>query len=283
MYDVIIIGKGPAGISAALYTVRAKLSTLIIAKDYGALERADQIENYYGFEEPVKASELLENSARGAKRLGAIMIDAEVVGIEKGESFSVHTPQGTFESKAVLIATGKPKKTANIPGLSDYEGRGVSYCAICDGFFYRGKKIGVVGDGDFAVREANELLHFTDNITVYTNGSTLETETPLAVDGRRIRSVGGDGKLQFIVMEDGEQIPLDGLFVAIGQAGSTDFARRLGIEMQNDDIKVNENFMTNIDGLFACGDCVGGLAQVSKSVGEGAVCAVAMIAYVRKT
>ena len=137
VYDVIIVGNGPAGLSAALYTSRAKLQTLVIGKDNGALTKADKIENYFGMAEPVSGCELVENTKRQAKTLGAELTEDEIFHISWNGSFRLEGRKETYEAKAVLLATGTSRKTANVPGLSKLEGRGVSYCAVCDAFFYR--------------------------------------------------------------------------------------------------------------------------------------------------
>lgn len=174
MVDVIIIGKGPAGISAALYTVRAGLRTLVIGLENSALYKTDRVENYYGFAEPISGKYLLEQGEKQARRLGVKFVQSEVIAIEKAEYFEVYTAEENYSAKAVLMATGQQTKKVNIDGLEEFEGRGVSYCTTCDGFFYRGLKVGLVGFKDYAIHEAMELEPLTKNITIYTNGNELE-------------------------------------------------------------------------------------------------------------
>ncbi|NMA67138.1 MAG: FAD-dependent oxidoreductase, partial [Clostridiaceae bacterium] len=134
VYDAIIIGRGPAGISTAIYTVRANLSTLIIGKHDSVLLKADKIENYYGFEQPISGKELILTGENQVKRLGAEIIDDEVIGIEKDTNFTVYCVNGSFEARTVLLATGSPVVKAPVKNLNKYEGRGISYCTTCDGF-----------------------------------------------------------------------------------------------------------------------------------------------------
>ena len=170
MYDVIIVGQGPAGASAAIYAVRAGLDVLLIGRDSGALAKAEKIENYYGFIEPVSGHELLQRGLDQVVRLGVAVKHEEVTAVRWIDQFTVETTAGEYQSLSVILATGMPRRKAAIAGLSDYDGRGVSYCATCDGFFYRGKTVAVIGNGDYACKEAAELKPFARTIYLMTNG-----------------------------------------------------------------------------------------------------------------
>ncbi len=290
MYDVIIIGKGPAGISAALYTVRAKLKTLIIGKDESALKKTEKIENYYGFSEPVSGEFLLREGEKQVRRLGVDIYDDEVIAIEKLDFFEVTTASSVYSAKAVLMATGQPQKKVRIEKLGDYEGRGVSYCTTCDGFFYRNLKVGVLGFKDFAAHEALELEAFTKDITIYTNGRELEMSEKhmeetgrFKVNTRPVRGLDGEEYLQKIHFKDGTSEEIDGIFVAYESASSSDFAKKLGILTSGNDIVVDGSQQTNIEGLFAAGDCTGGFKQIATAVGQGALAGRKIIEYVRKS
>lgn len=178
MYDVIIIGAGPAGISASLYTTRRNLKTLIIYKEKSSLERAKIIENYYGFENGIKGEELYKIGIEQAKNIGADIINEEVTNIEieiieNKQIFKVQTLDNEFKSKSVILATGNKKNTPNIENIDKYEGKGISYCAICDGFFYRNKNIAVIGNGNYAISETIELQNIVKSIKILTNGKPI--------------------------------------------------------------------------------------------------------------
>ena len=160
MYDVIIVGAGPAGISTSLYTKRANLNTLVIYKSIGNLEKVEKIENYYGFKEPISGKELYKIGVEQAKRIGVNFVYDEVVEIQKEQYFTVETINGKYEAKAVVLATGSSRKAPNIKGIKEFEGKGVSYCATCDAFFYRKKNVAVLGNGQYALHEAEELLEY---------------------------------------------------------------------------------------------------------------------------
>ena len=273
MYDVIILGAGPAGISASLYTKRANLKTLILYNDESGLEKASLIENYYGFKNGITGEELYNTGIEQAKNIGVEVLKEEVVKIENNiEHFNVVTTKNEYQAKNLILATGNKKNRPKIKGIEKFEGKGVSYCAICDGFFYRNRSVAVLGSGNYAISETNELINIADNITILTNGK----EAPefradnVKVDTKEIEEIDGEDKVEEVKFKDGTTIKTDGIFVAEGVAGSSEFAKKLGIITQKDKIVVNENMETNIKGIYACGDCTGGLLQVSKAVYEGA-------------
>ncbi len=286
MYDVIIIGAGPAGISAGLYAKRANLNVLIIYKEQAGLEKAEQIENYYGFENGITGKELYETGIRQAQNLGIDIKREEVINIQMEEKneYKIITENGTYISKTVIFATGNKKNVPKIKGIKDFEGRGVSYCAVCDGFFYRNKDISVLGNGKYAISETNELINIANSITILTDGKD-EPEIrsdKVKIDTRKIREVRGDKRIEEIDFEDNSTMKTDGLFVALGVAGSAEFAKKLGIITNKDRIVVNENMETNIPGIYACGDCTGGLLQISKAVYEGAKAGLQAVRYFKK-
>ena len=283
MPNVIIIGNGPAGISTALYTTRAGISTKIIGKDRGALGKASEIENYYGFSEPISGKDLISDGIEGARRLGAEIVSDEVLGITYGSKLTVITNSGSYEADSVVLATGTSRTTPALKGLKEYEGHGVSYCAVCDAFFYRGKDVAVLGNGNYALHEALELLPTSNSVTILTNGKEPDFQVPenIKVNTNIIDSISGNNIVEEIHFQNGKSLSLSGLFIAIGVAGSTDLAKKIGAETQNNKIIVDESMSTNIPGLYAAGDCTGGLLQISKAVYEGAKAGTEIIKYLR--
>ena len=288
MYDVIIIGKGPAGMSAALYTVRSNLTTLLIGRNDSRLMKADKIDNYFGFPETISGKQLLAFGEQQVKRLGVEVIEDEVISVEKEDYFNVVTSSGRFTSKALLLATGQANKVIRIENLVKFEGKGVSYCSTCDGFFYNNLRVGVLGNKDYAVHEAAELLTYTKNITIYTNGKELELSSKYEGDAgqfrletRQISKLDGTDFLQRIHFSDGTSEELDGLFVAYESASSTDFARKMGIVTDGNTIVTDGNQQTNLEGLFAAGDCASSFRQISIAVGQGATAGKSISDYVK--
>ena len=274
IYDVIIIGAGPAGISAGLYTQRANKKTLIIYNEKSSLEKASKIENYYGFPNGISGKELYQNGIMQAKNLGIELKKEEVIKIEKiKETFEVSTSNRKYISRNVILATGNKKNTPDIKGIKELEGKGISYCAICDGFFYRGKDVAVLGSGDYAISEVNDLLNVANKITILTNKKKVPDfrAENVKVETRGVIAVKGENKLESIELEDGTKLEVDGLFVAQGVAGSTDFARKLGTLVKDNKIVVSDKMETTIQGLYACGDCIGGIYQIAKAINEGMI------------
>ena len=272
VYDVIIVGSGPAGISASLYAKRRKLSVLVISKGNGALGKTEKIDNYYGFPKGISGKELYQNGIEQAKILGIEIIEDEVVALNYLENFEVETVNSQYTAKSVILATGTNRVTPNIKGIQEFEGKGVSYCAICDAFFFKGKDVVVLGNGNYAIHEMEQLKPVVGSVSILTNGEEMieNRDVEVEIDNRKIREFRGEDKLAEIEFEDNTKRKVHGVFVAVGTASSNDLARKIGARIENNHIAVNENMETTIPGLFACGDCTGGLLQISKAVYEGA-------------
>ena len=272
MSNVIIIGNGPAGVSASLYTARAGVETTIIGSGLGALGKAEKIENYYGFAEPVDAKELVAAGIAQAKRAGVNYIEDEVVGIGFGQKLVVSTKTNSYEADYVVLSTGASRSTPPIPGLRELEGHGVSYCAVCDAFFYRGKDVAVLGSGAYALHEVQALLPVVKSVSLLTNGVPLTAEFPpeVTVYPQKVEAVLGEQVVTGVQLSDGQEVALSGVFVALGVAGSTALARKIGAAVEGSRIVVDEKMQTTVPGLYAAGDCTGGLLQVAKAVYEGA-------------
>ena len=284
MYDIIIIGAGPAGISASLYAKRANMNVLVIYKGTSNLENATKIENYYGFPDGITGQDLYNSGIMQAKNLGVDFRVSEVTSIEyQQDCFNVKTPENEYNAKSVIISTGNKKLKPNIKGINEFEGKGISYCAICDGFLYRNNKVAVIGSGEFAFSEAKMLSNVVKDITILTNGEQIKSvRNNFKINTKKIKKIVGSEKVEKIVFEDLTEIDIDGIFIALGEAGANDFAKTLGIITENDNIKVNENMETNVPGVFACGNITGGLLQVSKAVYEGSKAGLSAVKYVKE-
>ena len=284
MYDCLIIGAGPAGVSASLYTKRANLRTLIIYNDKSNLEKTEKIENFYGFANGIDGKSLYKEGIKQAKNIGVEVINEEVLKIEiSNDCFKISTTKNEYMAKTVIIATGNKKNTPNIKGIKEFEGKGISYCAICDGFFYRGKEVCVLGSGNYAISETNDLINLAKKVTILTNGKNppdIRSEN-VDINKKEIEAIEGNEKVEDVRFKDNTKIKTEGIFIAEGIAGSVEFAKKLGIIMKNNKIVVNEKMQTNIKGIYACGDCTGGLLQISKSVYEGTIAGLQVIDYIK--
>ena len=284
MPNIVIVGSGPAGVSAALYTARAGVETTVLTKGPGALDRAEKIENYYGFAGPISGAELERRGIEGAKALGVRFVTTEAVGLTYTDRLTVETLAGEFPADAVILATGAARAVPRIPGLTGLEGHGVSYCAVCDAFFYRGKAVAVLGSGEYALHEVQALLPVAGGVTLLTNGAPLTAQFPPEVTVRTepVEAILGEERVTGVQLAGGGTLALAGVFVALGVAGSTALARKLGAEVDGSRIVVDSRMQTTLPGLYAAGDCTGGLLQVAKAVYEGALAGTEAAKAVRK-
>lgn len=300
MQEVLMIGAGPASLTAAVYTTREDIDTVLLEKAVigGMAATTDWIDNYPGFPDGISGLDLSENLRKQAERFGAKIELDEVTNIRKdGDVVVVDTISGERRAKAVLVATGTEYKKLGIPGEAEYLSRGVHYCATCDGAFYRGKKIVVVGGGNSAVQEALFLTKFAshidvlvrrdifrasdvllhelaknDKITVHFNTTTDE----IIGDGSKVIAVKGTDKLTNKTVT----FDTDGVFVFVGLQPNTHF---LGTGIELDDygfVKTNEKLETSLPGVFAAGDVRSGATmQIATAVGEGATAALRIREY----
>ena len=289
-YDVAVVGRGPAGLSAAIYTGRAGLATVVFGsqpKVWGE----HRIDNYFGFPEGITGQDLLEAGTAQARRFGVEIRDEKVLDIKWAERFTLLAPGGEVEAPAVLMATGVSRRKPKVPGLDQLEGRGVSYCVSCDGFFFKGRPVAVLGEGDYAAAKALELLDYTRLVTLCTDArpqafseqmrSRLAAEE-IPLREEKVAAVAGSEAVSGLEFKEGPPLALEGVFVAIGEASSADFARSLGLEMRGNFIVVDPRQQTSIPGIWAAGDCTGRYPQIATAVGDGAVAASGIISFLRE-
>nr|WP_286680261.1 thioredoxin-disulfide reductase [Tepidanaerobacter sp. EBM-49] len=294
IFDVAIIGAGPAGLSAGLYAARAKLSTIIIEKMYpgGQAAMTYRIENYPGFSDGIGGAELAEAMKSQAERFGAKILNNGAVKIVKEDNiFNIILDDDNVEAKTVILAAGASAKKLGVKGEIEFTGRGVSYCATCDGAFYANKTVAVVGGGDTAIEEALFLTRFASKVYVIHRRNQLRATKILqerafqnskisfiwdsVVDEIRGKDTVNELVVKNVKTGELESISVDGIFVAIGQTPLTDFVKDI-ISLDNQGyIITNEHMMTNVPGIFAAGDIrQKPLRQVITAASDGAVAAV---------
>ena len=278
MFDCIVVGSGPAGISCAIYLKRFGLNVLVIGKDEGTLKIDSSIENYYGIDS-IKSVDLINNGILQAKNLGIEVLKEEVINIELSNDFIVVTNGGIYTSKSVFLGTGKARKKLNVKGLKEFEGKGISYCAVCDGFIYRKKRIAVIGSGDYMKAELEVLKMFTKDLIVFTNGSDVDVKDVLVVKDE-IVEFAGYGPLKSIVTKD-NTYDVDAAFIAVGSQDSLSLAKHLGLIVDESGDLIVTKSHTNISGIFAGGDCVQGVKQIVKAASDGCVAAYEIKEYLR--
>ena len=288
MKNIIIIGSGPAGISAALYTVRAGIKTTVISKGMGALEKAESIENFYGVG-AVSGAELHQKGIESARSLGVEFIEDEIVGLNWLGQYEVEGKNGRYSADAVILATGSSRKAPKIKGITEFEAKGVSYCAVCDAFAARGTHSVVIGAGEYALHEAEALSGVADKITVLTNAQTdgrlddsVFTSRGFDVIDLPISEIRGENRVSSVIFENGQALNCSMVFVALGVAGSVELARKVGAYIENGRLMLDENMSLGLPGLYAAGDCTGGILQISKAVYEGTKAAFSAISFIKK-
>jgi len=297
MREVIIIGSGPAGYTAAIYAARAQLNPLLIASSVepgGELMKTTEVENYPGFPEGLMGPDLMANFQAQAERFGTEILFDDVVEVDlKGDTKVVKTGAGeTFEAKSVIISTGAAYRELGLPKEKELSGHGVSWCATCDGFFFRDKVIAVVGGGDSAMEEANFLTKFASKVYIIHRRDSLKASKIMqqrAFDNPKIEFIWnsavaelkGDAKLEGVVLEDtqtGEKtdLALEGLFIAIGNDPRVDLVENQ-VELTPDRfIKVDgRTSKTSLPGVFASGDVIDPTyRQAITAAGSGCVAAL---------
>lgn len=299
--DVIMIGAGPSSLSAAIYTTREDISTVLYEKAVvgGLAAVTDKIDNYPGFPDGIDGLDLADRLRKQAERFGAIIEVGDISSIRDEDDIKIVTVDGVeMKAKTILIATGSANNKLLVPGEAEYYGRGVHYCATCDGAFYRGRQIAVIGGGNSAVQEAIFLTRFASHIDLIVRSTVkaseiLQNDLQKFVDEGKItvhigsvtdEIVATDGKVTSVrVTKDGKEelIDTDGVFVFAGLRPNTAFLAGSGVELDElGFIKTDLNLQTNIPGIFASGDVRSGATmQIASAVGEGATAALSIREY----
>jgi thioredoxin reductase (NADPH) len=299
IYDVIIIGGGPAGLTAGLYTSRSRLKTLLIENGLlgGQMTTTEVIENYPGFPEGITGDELSRLMEEQAKRFGLEVIPEYVVEVklERAKKI-VKTEEGSYLSQALIICTGTEYRKLGVPGEKEFSGKGVSYCATCDGAFFQDNQIVVVGGGDSALTEALYLTKFGKEVTIIhrrdaLRGTKIYQERVFTHPKIKllwnsvIQEIKGDSIVKSIVVKNvktGEvsEHPIDGVFLFVGLSPRTQFLRGL-VDMDEEGyILTDGNGQTSVKGIFAAGDCRKKLVrQIATAVGDGATAACSTEKY----
>ncbi len=302
MYDVIIVGAGPAGLTAAIYTGRAKLKTLILESNIpgGNAGITDMIENYPGFPQGINGGELMALFLEQAQNFGAELVYDEVRAITSSNGIqTIITSQGQYQGRALIIAAGARRKELEVAGEKEYAGKGVSYCATCDGLFFQKSPVAVIGGGDSAIKEALYLSDIASKVyLVHRREGFRANETSLdkMFEDHRIelklnkivkRIEGNNTMMKNLVLydvktEQEEKLEVEGVFVSIGMIPASEFLTDI-LDLSNGYIVTDENMMTSIPGIFAAGDVRSKkLRQVSTAVGDGAIAAAAVTEFLKE-
>jgi len=290
-FDVIIIGAGPAGLSAGIYASRAGLDCVVLEKGVagGQVLTSPNIENYPGFPE-IQGMKLMELMAEHARRYVEIKEGEEVLRVRSGDKFEVITVSGRYTSRALILATGAQHRRLEVPGEDGMTGKGVSYCATCDGFFYKGKKVVVVGGGNTALTDALHLNSIGCEVSIihrrnalradrHLQESVAKRKIPIMYDAVIDEIVGTDSvvsvKLRHLKTGVHETMPVDGVFVAVGEVPASQIASELGLDMDPGGFVITDkSYRTSVPFVYGCGDVAGGIRQIVAAVHGGAAAAL---------
>ncbi|MDP2682981.1 MAG: thioredoxin-disulfide reductase [Deltaproteobacteria bacterium] len=299
MYDVIIIGGGPAGLTAGIYAQRARLKTLLLEKEMvgGQIAVSDVIENYPGFPS-ISGADLMEKFEGHAKGLGLEIRMTDVIAVEDmGKEVIVKTSEGDLTARTVIVATGAKPRRLGISGEKEFTGKGVSYCATCDGPFFKGQRVLVIGGGDTAVKEAVYLSRIAGKVYIVHRRDQLRAEKIIQEKALSIpniemlwshvlKEIKGEKGVEKVVLQNLKdnslkEIDAEGVFIFTGINPTTDF-----VDVEKDKsgfIKTDQNMQTSVKGIFAAGDCrTTPLKQVSTAVGDGAIAAFMAEKYIEE-
>ena len=293
-YELAIIGGGAAGYSAAIYAVRSGIKTIVFDKGMGGglTNVSPKIENYPGFES-ISGLDLMEKMKKHASEYADIHLNEEVKKIEKSkENFNIKTDKETYDVKAIILCVGTNYRKLNAPGEIELTGKGVSYCATCDGFFFKDKKVAVVGGGNTALIEAIFLKQIgCEEVFVVHRRDQLRAEKAYEdeaikrgvqiIYNTHVDSINGEQKAEYLELHDVKtdkksKFPIDGVFISIGEKPQNDLAKELGVKLDEKGfVIVDKQQRTNVKGVYAAGDITGGLRQVVTACAEGAIAALA--------
>ncbi len=295
-YDLIIIGSGPAGLSAAVYAARYLLNTLVIGEISGGLaSEAVEVCNFLTYNK-IKGFELAQKMTEHVKSLGVEIKPEKINKISKKKNlFEVKTDATTYQAKKIILAAGTKRRKLNIDKENDFIGKGISYCATCDAAFFKNKIVGVVGGSDAALTGALLLSRFAKKVYIIYRKDKLFRAEPAwikavnenkkiePVFNSNISELFGKIKLEGVKLDSNKELKLDGLFIEIGSDPNTELAQQLGVELDNNFIKIDEHQKTNIPGVFAAGDvCNNVMKQIIVAAAEGAIAAKSVFDEIKK-
>jgi thioredoxin reductase (NADPH) len=296
VYDIIVLGGGPAAIGCAIYAARFAMDVLVIGKIYGGLIATTHIVENYPAITSISGQGLMEMFKEHMQSLNIMYISDEIKSIERSNDFFIlHSFFQQFKAYTVNIATGSERKKLGIPGEEQFAGKGVSYCATCDGPFYKDKVVCVIGGSDSAAKEALFLAQNAKKVYIIYRGEQIRAE-PInkkrvyengkieIINNTNIVEIKGDKKVQSVIFDNGEEFQLDGVFIEIGSTPNSHLAKNLGVKTnERGEIKINRRSETNIPGIYAAGDVADSpFKQAITGVSEGVIAAYSAFDYLKE-
>lgn len=293
-YDVVILGTGPAGLQAAIHAARTKVSVLVLGREQKSSLYRAHIENYCCLEK-ISGEEILNQGMEQAKKFGAHFLSEDVIKTQQeGDRFVISTEdQRNISTSALVLAMGISRNRLGIPGEKEFLGKGVSYCVDCDANFYKGAKVAVVGNESAAISGALTLLFYADEVHLVAEDLRVTERLQYQIEesavrvrsGKKVKEIFGTNAVEGILLEDGERLQVEGVFIETGAKGAVELAATLGVALDPEKyqyIVTDKKQQTNIPGIFAAGDICGPPWQMAKAVGEGCVAGLTAAAYAKK-
>lgn len=293
MFDVIIIGGGPAGLTAGIYTTRAGLKTLVLEKEVigGQIASSPKVENYPGFIS-ISGAELANHLFEQVTNLGADFEIEEVKEIKDGKVKEVITDENTYQTKTIIIATGAKYRLLNLPKENQFIGKGIHFCTTCDGAFYKGKTVAIIGGANTAVTNAIYMADIAEKVYLIYRKGELRCDELLkeelqkkanveVIYNANVKELKGDSHLNGIVLDNKAEIKLDGIFVSIGMDAETSVVKKI-ISLNDSNYILADNGKTNKEGIYAAGDCtLKEVKQLTTAVSDGTIAATNVINYLK--
>ena len=293
-YDVVILGTGPAGLQAAIHAARTKVSVLVLGREHKSSLYRAHIENYCCLEK-ISGEEILDQGVEQAKKFGTHFLSEDVIKTQQeGDRFIISTEsQRNITTNALVLAMGISRNRLGIPGEKEFLGKGVSYCVDCDANFYKGAKVAVVGNESAAISGALTLLFYADEVHLVAEDLRVTERLQYQIEesavrfhsGKKVKEILGKNAVEGIILDDGERLEVEGVFIETGAKGAVELAATLGVALDPEKyqyIVVDKKQQTNVPGIFAAGDICGPPWQMAKAVGEGCVAGLTAAAYAKK-
>lgn len=292
-YDVVILGTGPAGIQAAIHAVRRKASVIVLGKKSNSSLYRAHVENF-AFISDLSGEGMLEKGRLQAKTFGAVFLEEDILRIDpRGQRYRVVTEGGqSIEAAAIVIATGTSRKTLGVPGEKELLGKGVSYCTDCDGNFFRGETVAVIGNESAAADAALTMTQIAADVHLICDSmkvtaaleKKLRDSAVIVHPDTGVNAIVGNGSVAALMLSDGQRLPVTGVFIELGAKGLKELVLTLGLALDEDMkyVRVNRKQETNLAGIYAAGDICGPPWQIAKAVGEGCVAGLEAAGYAKK-
>lgn len=293
-YDVVILGTGPAGLQAAIHAARTKVSVLVMGREHKSSLYKAHVENYCCLS-GISGEELLQQGVRQASDSGAHFLHEDVIEtLQEDDWFIISTESGrTIKTRTIIMAMGVTRNRLGVPGEKEFIGKGVSYCVDCDANFYRGSKVAVVGSESAAVSGALTLLFYAKEVHLVSDQLQVSDRLDYQIKesnvnvhlGRKVKEIIGQEKVEGLIMDDGQRIDVDGVFIETGAKGAVELAAILGVALDQEHFKyivTDKQQQTNVSGIYAAGDICGPPWQMAKAVGEGCVVGLSAAKYAKK-